>query len=174
MQLDAEIATARQIIAHHNNQLDKQEGDQSGVKDINEARVNLTSKRTALDGLIKRVNGLSTPGEFLVKSPMTGILLSSDFKEKLEGRHVRPSEPLLRIGQVDPSNPKTSDWEAEVKIPQRHIGQVLKAFQMFVPNSVLDVPISILASRAHSGPSCRQAQQEQSRLRSQRQSRRQQ
>jgi hypothetical protein len=146
MQYEQDIAAANKIRSHSNSQLDKQEGDQGGIREIAEANVALTYKTQALNNLRIRTNSLNTPGEFLVKSPMTGILLSSDFKEKLKERHVKPSEPLLRIGFTDPNNPRSSDWEAEVKIPQRHIGQVLKAFQMFGPNSVLDVDLILMSA----------------------------
>jgi hypothetical protein len=36
---------------------------------------------------------------------------------------VRPSEPLLRIGD------KTRRWEIELKIPQKHMGQIVQGFR---------------------------------------------
>ncbi len=93
MQYEQDIAAANKIIMHNNAQMDKQENEQGGVREINEARVALTYKSQALDSLRKRTNSLNTPGEFLVKSPMTGILLSSDFKEKLEGRTSSRANP---------------------------------------------------------------------------------
>ena len=59
---------------------------------------------------------------FLLKAPLAGTILNYGFREKLTNKDVRPSEPLLRIGNKD----KT--WEVELKIPQKHIGQVLQAF----------------------------------------------
>src|SRR5262249_60765076 len=44
--------------------------------------------------------------------------LNADFRENLTGKHVRPSEPLLRLGD------KENDWEGELKIPPKHIGHV--------------------------------------------------
>lgn len=49
-------------------------------------------------------------------------VLSSAFQENLTNRVVKPSEELLRLGAVD------GPWEVELKIPQQHIGQVLKGF----------------------------------------------
>src|SRR5262249_43994682 len=40
-------------------------------------------------------NALPDPGEFAVKSPMDGILLSSDFRESLLNKHVKPGALLL-------------------------------------------------------------------------------
>ena len=42
---------------------------------------------------------------------------------RLTGRNVQPTEPLLRLGAKD------GPWEIELKIPQKHIGQVLQAFE---------------------------------------------
>jgi hypothetical protein len=50
-------------------------------------------------------------------------VLNSQFHQELTGRTVQPTEPLLRLGA------KSGPWEIELKIPQKHIGQVLKAFE---------------------------------------------
>jgi hypothetical protein len=50
-------------------------------------------------------------------------VLNSDFQENLTNRQVKPSDPLLRLGD------KLGNWEIELKIPQKHIGQVLWAFE---------------------------------------------
>lgn len=65
----------------------------------------------------------SSPGRFWVRSPVAGTILNFDFRENLTGKFVRPSEPLLRIGD------RSASWEVELKIPQKHIGQVLAAFE---------------------------------------------
>jgi hypothetical protein len=73
------------------------------------------------------------PGFFWVRSPEfpTGVeaadepqwkVLNFDFKENLTYREVKPADPLLRLGYKD------GHWEIELKIPQKHIGQVLAAF----------------------------------------------
>ena len=49
-------------------------------------------------------------------------ILDEEKKDKLLGRTVRPNEPLIRYGNLD------GDWRVELKIPQRNVGQVLKAF----------------------------------------------
>src|SRR4029077_20879277 len=65
------------------------------------------------------------PGYFTLKSPQGGKVLSfdvqgqgQDFREALRGRSVRPSDPLLRIGDHQ------GTWEIQLKIPQKHIGQI--------------------------------------------------
>jgi hypothetical protein len=87
---------------------------------------------------------LDRPGEFVLLAPMKGIVLSSDFREKLTGTNVNPAQPILRIGAVsDPKNPKRGEWEIELKIPQKHLGQVLLAYKSKTndPNEELDVDI---------------------------------
>jgi hypothetical protein len=49
-------------------------------------------------------------------------VLSGNFREEWTGRQAKPSDPVLRVGA------KEGPWELELKIPQKHIGQVLKAF----------------------------------------------
>lgn len=66
----------------------------------------------------------STLGNFWVRAPIAGTILNFDFRENLTGKFVRPSEPLLRVGDTK------GVWEAELKVPHRHIGQVLQAFEL--------------------------------------------
>lgn len=49
-------------------------------------------------------------------------ILDEKKDDKLLGRTVKPNEPLIRFGNLD------GDWRVELKIPQRNVGQVLKAF----------------------------------------------
>lgn len=49
-------------------------------------------------------------------------VLDDDKRDKLLGRTVKPNEPLVRVGNLD------GTWRLELKIPQRNMGQVLKAF----------------------------------------------
>ena len=77
-------------------------------------------ERAQLRELTNSVEG--EPGEFWVRAPMDGTILNADFKETLTGKFVRPSDPLLRLGH------EAGAWEVELKIPQKHVGQVLAAF----------------------------------------------
>ena len=49
-------------------------------------------------------------------------VLNDDRRENMIGRTLRPSEEVLRVGNVK------GDWHAELKIPQRNIGQIRRAF----------------------------------------------
>ncbi|HEX5270592.1 MAG TPA: hypothetical protein VFW33_08910, partial [Gemmataceae bacterium] len=50
-------------------------------------------------------------------------VLTPDFRENLRRKPVDPKEPVLRLGN------KQGHWEVEARIPQKHIGQVLHAFE---------------------------------------------
>src|SRR5262249_13247341 len=49
-------------------------------------------------------------------------------------------------GRVDPKDPRLNEFEVELKIPQKHIGQILLAFKTKDPNELLDVDL-LLVSR---------------------------
>lgn len=49
-------------------------------------------------------------------------VLNDDRRENLLGRSMRPHEELLRVGNLE------GFWQVEMKIPQRNIGQIMKAF----------------------------------------------
>ncbi|MFO0823019.1 MAG: hypothetical protein U0792_07850 [Gemmataceae bacterium] len=49
-------------------------------------------------------------------------VLSDDRHESLLGKTVKPEQELLRVGNLQ------GPWQIELKIPQRNIGQILKAF----------------------------------------------
>jgi hypothetical protein len=87
------------------------------------------------DAYVRRTNSdPARPGYFWVRSPefppdlepsteqLLWTIINADFKENLWDREVKPSDQLLRLGYKD------GRWEIELKIPQKHIGQVLAAF----------------------------------------------
>jgi len=74
------------------------------------------------DELARRRRFLSERGLKLNTEPKWTIL-SSDFRENLAGRTVDPSIQLIRLGD------KHSGWEVEMKIPQKHLYQVMAAFK---------------------------------------------
>jgi hypothetical protein len=111
----------------------------------NEARVNKYAKQAELDQLVRRTNANpNNPGEFSLRSPMNGIVLSADFKSDLLGRGVKPNEQLIRIGAASVAPKKLSEWEIELKIPQKHVGQVLQAFEKLPPGAELDVDLLVM------------------------------
>lgn len=82
----------------------------------------------------------SRPGFFWLKAPMGGTILSWDFRETLTNRLVKPSEPLLRIGE------KSRRWEVELKIPQKHMGQVVQALERQQLADELDVDLLLVSA----------------------------
>jgi hypothetical protein len=105
----------------------------------------LRSKINLLQNLKARTNAdLAKPGRFTVTAPKAGIILSADFREALLGKYVRPGDQLIRIGYTDAVNPKLNDWEIELKIPQKHIGQVRNAFNV-LKRDELDVDVLFMA-----------------------------
>jgi hypothetical protein len=63
-------------------------------------------------------------------------VLTPDFKENLRRRMVEPRDMLVRLGH------KEGRWELELKIPQKHMGQVLYAFD-YQNTDTLDVDIIV-------------------------------
>lgn len=98
-------------------------------------------KRKELQTMAERTHAdLSRPGHFWVRSPQPGTVLNWDFRENLTNRQVKPSDPLIRVGD------KTGAWEIELKIPHKHVGQVLRAFPADDPDAELDVDILLLSA----------------------------
>jgi hypothetical protein len=71
-------------------------------------------------------------GQFTVTAPVThpvaGVgsptwkVLTQDFREQLTNKPINPKDPLMRVGHVE------GGWEIVLKIPQKHMGKLLKAF----------------------------------------------
>jgi hypothetical protein len=87
------------------------------------------------------------PGQFTVLAPefqrtrnATWTIVSSDFEHQLVGRQVKPSDPLLRVGDT------AGAWQIEQKIPQKHISQLLRAFKTNDPNEYLNVDVLLTSA----------------------------
>ena len=93
-------------------------------------------KAKQLGQLIKTANAdPQNPGYFFLKAPAftpeeaallrqrEWTVLNGNFKDEFSGKQVKPSDPILHLGAKD------GPWEIELKIPQKHIGQVLYAFK---------------------------------------------
>jgi hypothetical protein len=149
---DNGILNATRKIAQLTNAL----SDPKSSDKIN-AEINLADARTKLNQEQQLLNGLrflyhirpdDPPGFYWIRSPMDGVLLSGDFREQLRGSSVRPSQQLLRVGRVHMKKKQDpSEWEIELKIPQKHIGQVLGAFKKGTRDEELDVDL-LLTSRS--------------------------
>ncbi len=88
-------------------------------------------KKEAIEKTFHMVPG--KPGFFTARTPAFdaafprfGVplwtVLNDDRTESLRGRTVRSHEELLRVGNIE------GKWHVELKIPQRNIGQIRRAF----------------------------------------------
>lgn len=64
-----------------------------------------------------------TPEEKLRVERLEWTVLTGNFHDEWLGRTAKPSDPILKLGA------KSGPWEIELRIPQKHISQVLKAFE---------------------------------------------
>ena len=118
-------------------------------KDLGSERVKLSALGSKLSKLESNQNAdRRTSGYFSIVAPKFApnrlssdiprwTVLSADFRENLTGKSVNPTDPILRLGN------KNGAWEIELKIPQKHIGQALKAFKTTDPNEFLDVDLLV-------------------------------
>ncbi|MGL6074943.1 MAG: hypothetical protein ACRC8S_12345 [Fimbriiglobus sp.] len=94
------------------------------------ANSTVISKQRELEALRKTYNAVpDRPGAFRSSAPRLDVgvpgdwqVLNSDQRSELLNRIVRGNEPLMRLGAVD------GPWRVELKIPQRNIGHIARAF----------------------------------------------
>jgi hypothetical protein len=100
------------------------------------ARLTIDSAKLNLKALDDAYNATQTrPGWFLARTGQFNpqlrrpigasrwtVLNDDRARENLLGRSVKPNEVLQRVGNVEGS------WQVELKIPQRNIGQINRAF----------------------------------------------
>jgi hypothetical protein len=116
--------------------------------DADKARRTETAKQREIDETIRRTNARPNPDEagfFDLRAPafkpedarslrnQEWTVLNGNFREEWTGRGVQPSDVLLRLGA------RSGPWEIELKIPQKHIGQVKAGFSYQGKRDVLDV-----------------------------------
>lgn len=97
------------------------------------AAAGVTAQSEALRAIQKVFNAdIELPGRYFAKAPKLDLsrvpahakwtLLNSDNREQILGRTVKENEPMLRLGYVE------GQWHVMMKIPQRNIGHIMKAF----------------------------------------------
>jgi hypothetical protein len=148
-QLYTEIAALRQSIEQANADISRDQNSAT-AQQTRLKLIELYGTHKGKSILYERYRELykvdpAKPGRFWLRSPIDGVVLTSDLNAK-KGMSVREQQPILQIGKYipDPKRNKLGDWELELKIPQKHIGQVLAAFEYF-QGKPLDVDI-LLAS----------------------------
>jgi hypothetical protein len=140
LQLESEINAAHREVDNLRRQLQSSR-DEDKLKisqDLADKESTEEGKRSELDAIRARVHAEETGrgvGYFMLKAPIAGTVLDSNFRQELAGRSVKQNEQILRLGD------KKGHWEVEMKIPQKHIGQVLQAYKTEDPNEELAVDI---------------------------------
>ena len=116
------------------------------ANDKDKAQRTLDAKRKQLEDLLTRTGADANPtrpGMFYLKTPYFTAeqareieaaryfnhrkewkVLNANFRDEWKDRAAKASDALIRLGAVD------GPWELEIKIPQKHIGQVQKAFEL--------------------------------------------
>jgi hypothetical protein len=89
------------------------------------------------------------PGRFFVRSPQFDpkqarkrepqwlTINGNDYRSELLDRYVKPSDPLLRLGEIN------GTWEVEIRIPEKNYAQVKNAFKSDDPDEELDVDLKL-------------------------------
>jgi hypothetical protein len=103
--------------------------------DRNLAQMTIDSTTAQLMNLDRVYNSLpARDGNFLARADQFNpklrrpagasqwTVLNDDRKEALQGRAMRPNEEIVRIGNLE------GTWHIELKIPQRNVGQIMRAF----------------------------------------------
>lgn len=102
--------------------------------EMRKLKANLDAKVSQRDSLASVISIVpDQKGQFWLRSPQfphdganrdaaaRWTVLNWDYKEKMTDAGVKPSDPILRLGYCE------GLWEVVLKIPQKHIGQVLMA-----------------------------------------------
>jgi hypothetical protein len=144
VQLTQEVAAVAHDIEALNKQMQADrtpEGRMRTQADRQQKEEQRKLKVSQLKALYERTHAEpSLPGHFWLQAPLRGTVLSWDFRQNLTNRLVRPSEPLLRVGD------KTGPWEVELRVPQKHMGQVVRAFAALPAGRDLDVDLLVLSA----------------------------
>jgi hypothetical protein len=144
--LNKEIESQQAIIDSAKSQRGSDADSRDAIFRMQEAEIVKAVKSQEKADLMARTNSVpDSPGVFEIKSPIDGVILTTDFRQTLDKKTVKPNEPLLRIGNANPKTPRLTDWEVELKIPQKHIGQVLRAFKPKDNKDELDVDLLLVS-----------------------------
>jgi hypothetical protein len=122
----------------------KEQNKESGSDDGSKKEIEVRKKREWEEFIEKNNANPDKPGEYYLKAPdftsdesdsigrREWTVLSGNFNDEWLFKTAKPSDPILKLGAKD------GPWEIELRIPQKHISQVLKAFE-YNNTDVLDV-----------------------------------
>ena len=128
-----EAATNEALAESYRQQADKADQTDARIQYIREEKkaLSLARQNRELLNNLRTAYNLQSGGNgvFTVTAPRpeNGIggdlqVISDDKRAELMNRTVKPNEPLMRVGAVD------GPWRVELKLPQRNIGHVARAF----------------------------------------------
>jgi hypothetical protein len=113
---------------------------------------NLRSLKDQLESLLeqRKASG-DNVGEFTVyapefprardaRGPATWKVLTFDFNEQLVNKWMKPTDPLMRVGNTK------GTWQIEMKISQRVISQLLRAYRTSDSNEYLEVDVMVTSA----------------------------
>ncbi len=148
----AEIHTSKeklaQLAAQASNQSLPPQEQQKKAAERDREQSNLQNLNDALNVVLEQHKGdRANPGYFTVYAPefhdtrhASWTVVSADFEHQLVGRAVKPSDPLLRVGDT------AGGWQIEQKIPQKHISQLLRSFKTDDRNEYLEVDVLLTSA----------------------------
>jgi hypothetical protein len=150
-QLEAELNAAR-IEADEadqqakNQELPKAEQNAARTKARLQREIQ-KNKDEEIQALMRRTGAFrDRPGTFALLAPEFNqeetewvkdrewAVLTGNFHDELVGKKISPADPVMRLGA------KEGPWEIELKIPQKHMGQILLAFERLGKNERGEYP----------------------------------
>jgi hypothetical protein len=152
--LDAEIDASSKLLLQLRDPgtsiKDQKERDDNGLQ-IAKTQAQLVAKQLEKKELLRLNNAdPNRPGWYSIIAPSFSArratdhaqewtVLDPDFREKFNNQYVKPSDAILRLGDTNGA------FEVETKIPEKHIGQVKKAFNPGEADPKLDVDLLVMS-----------------------------
>ena len=114
--------TNEQIAATQRTLLDVSRGNRAEQIEMNRLQGELLQAQQRRDNLIKQIELYRRQKEeLLVRSPISGRVITWEVKETLKNRPVQRGQILLRV--ADPEK----GWELEVEMPEKRVGHIAEA-----------------------------------------------
>ena len=144
-QMEASITEADHKIRFY-SRTPVQQRNASAKIELERAKLQKKEFETRLHDLLARHGATRQDrGKIWLRAPITGIVLTSEFRAELLNRNVQRNEPLIRIGATS-TKPRVREWEIELKIPQKHAGQILRAYKTHAADDELWVDFLLSSS----------------------------
>lgn len=102
----------------------------------------VTAQLASLERQLSLLN--SQQADLIVRSPLTGRVLTWDVEHLLRGRPVKRGQALLTVADVD------GPWQVELRLPDKYAGHVLAARQALGPELAVDYILATDPGHRHS------------------------